>query len=237
MDGFLHYSADFIALSEVSFQTRPGLGVSALRIVTIRLHNGRVRPFHNPAYARIGLPAVEFSCAFYYHRLFSSGFYYAQRDYGRDSSFSVQTEHATTHSATRFQQDPSLSGSIFTCHRNLHRCSLSQHLMGPLLGMGSERGMGVDHPVHIHVPLTYPIPFRIRTPDLFPYLYDCCFFKRFNHLLRSKSHTRRHAQLCGVISDKPSKGFGHIKTFNHLCTPQYNIRRYYENNPNRNIPL
>ena len=55
----------------------------------------------------------------------------------------------------------SLPGSIFARPRHYHRCPLGQYLVGQLLDVGPQGGLGSHHPHHLHLPAA---PLTLRQP-------------------------------------------------------------------------
>ena len=80
--------------------------------------------------------------------------------------------------------------------RNLHRRSMGKRIVGKILGMGSERGMGTDHHAHLFSRHPSGITEMVPQSEAFPYLLHPRLPERPRYIFRGEFTALRASQLC-----------------------------------------
>ena len=97
-----------------------------------------------------------------------------------------------------------LSSRIPAGVRNIYRSDMGKRVVGKILGMGPERGMGTHNDADLLFGTAYRVyPFFQKSDVLPPFLHTG-FYLGADHLFRGKLYTWRYAQLC--VSERVMNG-------------------------------
>lgn len=90
--------------------------------------------------------------------------------------------------------------NFFSWCGHLHGSRLGQCLLGTLLGLEPQRGVGIDYVPCLWGGVSCTQSARVPQAPFLPYLYDTCFPHRPDGLFRRELRSGRHAQLCQLLT-------------------------------------